>query len=119
MSSLDAFASLLDRCAEAGRQLSQAVAGTDTGAIDAATQALGQYVLEVQRTLPQLAPAIESLPADLRAAWREQLAQALQPIKVGTEISTLQAAAASARLAALARLSGADMAYTGTGQLSR
>lgn len=116
---LEEFSVVVDRCASAGRTLAEAVAGTDTNRIDDATQALSLRVLDVQRALPHALPALQAAAPDVRKAWLARLTAAVQPLKVGAELSTLNTASASARLAALARVSGADLSYSNTGQFSR
>lgn len=116
---LEQFSQAVDHCAAAGQELAQAVAGTDTHRIDAATQALSLRVLDVQRALPEALFSLQAASPGIRRAWRERVAAAAHSLKIGTELSTLNAVAASARYAALALISGADLSYTSSGQLSR
>jgi len=116
---LEQFSQVVDHCAAAGKELAQAVAGADTHRIDAATQALSLRVLDVQRALPRALPGLQAASPDIRRAWRERVAAAAHSLKIGAELSTLNTVSASARYAALARISGADLSYTPSGQLSR
>lgn len=76
-------------------------------------------MLDVQRAIPHALPGLQSAQPEVRQIWRERLAAAAQPLKIGAELSTLNTVSASARYAALARISGADLSYSPTGQLSR
>lgn len=116
---LEEFSAVVDRCAQAAQTLSAAVAGTDTGRIQNATEALSLSLLEVQRALPRALPALQAAAPQVRQAWQTRLAAIVEPLQIGTELSTLNTASASARLAALAQLSGAELSYSNTGQFSR
>ncbi|WP_338615711.1 hypothetical protein [Pigmentiphaga sp. CHJ604] len=113
------FSQIVERCCAAGKSLAQAVAGADTQRIDAATQDLSLRVLEVQRAIPRALPGLQAAEPQVRQAWRERLAEAALPLKIGAELSTLNTVSASARYAALARISGAELSYSASGQLSR
>jgi hypothetical protein len=116
---LNRLAQALDLCAEAGQELAQAVAGGQVLEISEATENLSLLLLDVQRALPAAAPALEKTDPAVRRQWAEHLASAIRPLQVGTEVSTLAAASAAARLGALASLTGADMSYSNSGHLSR
>lgn len=116
---LEEFSAVVDRCAFAAQALSEAVTGHDTNRIDQATQALSLRILEVQLALPHALPSLQAAEPHVREGWQARLAAILEPIKIAAELSTLNTAAASARLAALAQLSGAELSYSSSGQLSR
>ncbi|MDX3904117.1 MAG: hypothetical protein QHC78_00295 [Pigmentiphaga sp.] len=116
---LAAFSTAVDHCAAAGRALAEAVAGGDLHGIEEATQRLSLSVLDIQRALPGALPALQAAPEEIRLSWQARLADALQPLKIGAELSTIQTASVAARLAALARISGADLSYSSSGRFSR
>jgi hypothetical protein len=116
---LNRLAQALDECAEAGHELAQAVAGGGAMEISEATELLSLRVLGVQRALPAAEPVLAKTDPAVRQQWAAHIASVIQPLQVGAEICTLNAASASARLGALATLTGADMSYSNSGHLSR
>ncbi len=115
---LAAFAQMLDRGTAYAQVLHDAVHTNDTEHIHDATLALSKQILAMQQALPGVLPLLSTSDPQTRKAWSERLETAAYLSSVGAELSSLSTADAVARLAALARASGADTTYASSGQLA-
>jgi hypothetical protein len=104
---LDAFSVLLDRFAGASATL--------TGLVH--TRKLADATLALQQAMPKALVQLEHCSPAIREAFKVRLEAAAQDSKIGAELSDLQAASATSRLAFLAQASGADLSYANNGQL--
>jgi hypothetical protein len=114
---LDAFSVLLDRFAGASATLTGLVHTRDADGIQLASRKLADATLALQQAMPKALVQLEHCSPAIREAFKVRLEAAAQDSKIGAELSDLQAASATSRLAFLAQASGADLSYANNGQL--
>ena len=114
---LDAFSVLLDRLASASATLSGLVQTRDADSIQLASRKLADATLAVQQAMPKALVQLDHCGPAIREAFKVRLEAAAHDAKVGAELSDIQAASATSRLAFLAHASGADLSYANNGQL--
>lgn len=114
---LDAFLLLLDRFTCCSGTLAGLVRTRDTESIQLATRKLADATLALQQAMPKALVLLDHGAPAMRDAFRARIEATMHEVKVGAELSDLQATTAASRLAFLAQASGADLSYANNGQI--